>query len=225
MASSKTRSRNRPVPAGRPAEARGSSSRSGTSRASAGASKAQQRRQAAVEPVEETPAGPPTWLKIATFVLALAGLGVSIYLTYAHYTASSLAGCNEKAGIVNCGEVTTSSQSMIFGVIPVAVTGLAFYVFMVAILSPWSWNSRWAWMPKLRLAAAIAGIGMVLYLVYAELFQIGAICLYCTSVHIITFLIFALVAVSSALWGLAPAPRRAAAAVLPSAMDGPPLGL
>jgi uncharacterized membrane protein len=65
----------------------------------------------------------------------------------------------------------------------------------------------------------------VLYLVYAELFQIGAICLYCTSVHIITFLIFALVAVSSALWGLAPAPRRAAAAVLPSAMDGPPLGL
>ena len=95
---------------------------------------------------------------------------------------------------------------MIFGVIPVALTGLLYYVVMVGILSPWAWNSSWKWMPKLRLAAVIAGIGMVLYLVYAELFQIGAICIYCTSVHIITFLIFALIAVSAALWGLAPTP-------------------
>jgi uncharacterized membrane protein len=36
-------------------------------------------------------------------------------------------------------------------------------------------------------------MGFVLYLVYAELIQIGAICLWCTSVHVATFLIFALI--------------------------------
>lgn len=209
MASSKARPRNRPT-----APARSSGNRGGGRTATATAAKpvgkkGQQRRQPVPEQIQEAPSGPPLWLKIATLVLALAGLGVSIYLTYAHYTASSLAGCNEKAGIVNCGEVTTSSESMIFGVIPVALTGLIYYVFMVAIMTPWAWNSTWKWMPRLRLAAAVAGVGMILYLVYAELFQIGAICLYCTSVHVITFLIFALVAVSAALWGLAPARRPA----------------
>ena len=35
-------------------------------------------------------------------------------------------------------------------------------------------------------------MGFVLYLVYAEVIQIDAICLWCTSVHVATFLIFAL---------------------------------
>jgi uncharacterized membrane protein len=44
-----------------------------------------------------------------------------------------------------------------------------------------------------RLGAIVAGMGFVLYLVFAELIQIGAICLWCTSVHVATFLIFALI--------------------------------
>jgi uncharacterized membrane protein len=35
------------------------------------------------------------------------------------------------------------------------------------------------------------------YLVYTELFTLDAICLWCTSVHVITFLLFALVVVSA----------------------------
>jgi uncharacterized membrane protein len=31
---------------------------------------------------------------------------------------------------------------------------------------------------------------MVIYLVYAELFQINAICLWCTTVHVVTFALF-----------------------------------
>jgi uncharacterized membrane protein len=50
----------------------------------------------------------------------------------------------------------------------------------------------------------VVGIGFVLYLVYAELFTIGSICLYCTSVHVITFLLFALTAFAAAAWGLKP---------------------
>jgi uncharacterized membrane protein len=45
-----------------------------------------------------------------------------------------------------------------------------------------------------RLALAVIGMGMVLYLLYSELFSIKAICLWCTGVHVVTFLVFLLVA-------------------------------
>ena len=48
-------------------------------------------------------------------------------------------------------------------------------------------------MAWLRLAMAVSGIGFVLYLIYAELFIIKAICEYCTGVHIVTFALFVLV--------------------------------
>jgi uncharacterized membrane protein len=142
----------------------------------------------------------PLWLQLTTFGLALAGLGVSIYLTVAHFTETALLGCSESGGI-NCTKVTTSPQSYVFG-IPVAVLGMAFYVFVVAIMSPWAW--RWARreVHLIRLAAMVAGIGFVLYLVYAELFLIGAICLYCTSVHAITFVLFGLTVFAAAAWGI-----------------------
>jgi uncharacterized membrane protein len=46
---------------------------------------------------------------------------------------------------------------------------------------------------RLRLASSIVGIGFVLYLLYCELFIIHAICLWCSSVHVLTFVIFCLV--------------------------------
>jgi uncharacterized membrane protein len=146
--------------------------------------------------------GPAVWLQIATFVLALAGLGVSIYLTIAHFTESALLGCSE-SGLVNCTKVTTSPQSYVFG-IPVAVLGLAFYVFAVAIMSPWAWRATRREIHLVRIASMVVGIGFVLYLIYAELFIIGSICLYCTSVHAITFVLFVLTAIAAAAWGLKP---------------------
>jgi uncharacterized membrane protein len=156
-----------------------------------------------LEPAEVEFEWPAAWLRWTTFVLALAGLGVSIYLTYAHYTESALAGCTETTGVVNCGKVTTSEQSVVFG-IPVAVLGLAFYVFMVAIMSPWAWKARRREIGLVRLASLVVGIGFVLYLIYAELFDIGSICLYCTSVHVITFFLFVLTGLAAAIWGFAP---------------------
>ena len=144
----------------------------------------------ALAPAPAQPAA--RWLQLTTLVLSLAGLGVSIYLTVAHYTTSVSLICSDK-GLVNCEKVTTSAQSMIFGIFPVAVLGLAFYVFMVAVNSPWGWRSRWPAVPWLRLGSVIVGILFVLYLVYAELIVIGNICLWCTSVHVITFLLFALI--------------------------------
>jgi uncharacterized membrane protein len=165
----------------------------------------QVRRQPAGDDLAEprTGRGPAVWLQITTFVLALVGLGVSTYLTVAHFTQAALIGCAETKGLVDCGKVTTSPQSYVFG-IPVAVLGLVFYVFVVAIMSPWAWRMTRREVHMLRIAAMVAGIGFVLYLLYAELFIIGNICLYCSSVHIITFLLFVLTMFAAAAWGLKP---------------------
>jgi uncharacterized membrane protein len=208
MTASKS-SRARNARAAAQAGARGGAARNGASGGTAvrGADRARNgaaaRGPRAIE-VQDEPAerGPAPWLQIATFVLALAGLGVSIYLTIAHFTESALAGCSE-SGLVNCTKVTTSPQSYVFG-IPVAVLGLAFFVFCVAIMSPWAWRASRREVHLVRIASLVVGIGFVLYLVYAELFTIGSICLYCTSVHVITFVLFVLVAFAAAAWGLKP---------------------
>jgi uncharacterized membrane protein len=191
----------------RAAAAPTSAQRSGSQRTGTQRSRTQQakpRRDAATPPPAPEPAGPPAWLRWSTFALAILGLAASAYLTYTHFTDSALAGCTETSGAINCGKVTTSPQSVVFG-IPVAVLGLAFYAFLVAIMSPYAWRSGRREIALTRILSLVAGIGFVLYLLYAELFQIGSICLYCTSVHVITFLLFVLTGLAAAIWGLTPA--------------------
>lgn len=127
----------------------------------------------------------PRWVVVVTFLLSLAGLGLSIYLTVTHYTGARLAGC-PVTGVVNCSVVTTSAQSYILG-IPVAVLGLADYVTMTALNSPWAWRAKSYWIHLSRFVLAILSMGFVLWLVFAELIIIQHICEYCTGVHVITF--------------------------------------
>ncbi len=176
-----------------------------TAAARNGASGRGAREQVPVTSNDARQSGPAVWLQVTTFVLALVGLGVSVYLTIAHFTESTLAGCSE-SGLVNCTKVTTSPQSYVFG-IPVAVLGLAFYLFAAVIMSPWAWQAARREIHLLRIASVVVGIGFVLYLIYAELFIIGSICLYCTSIHIITFVLFVLTMVAAAAWGLKPGAR------------------
>ena len=150
-----------------------------------------------------TAIGPPRWLQLTTFVLSIAGLGVSVYMTIEHFTGNTTLACSSNS-VINCGAVTTSPESMVFGVFPVAVLGLAFFVAMVALTSPWAWRSPRQEIALARLGSVIVGVGFILYLIYVELFQVGFICLECTSVHAITFLLFALIAMSAAVWGLVP---------------------
>ncbi len=154
-----------------------------------------ERKAAAVAAAAPAEAGikiPPLWFQLAAWALAIAGLGVSTYLTITHYDSSVPLACSD-TGTINCALVTHSAESMVFGIFPVAVLGLAFYVFMVAAVSPWAWRLKFPALAWVRVASAVVGIGFVLYLVYTELFTLNAICLWCTSVHVLTFLLFALI--------------------------------
>jgi uncharacterized membrane protein len=144
---------------------------------------------AAAAPAEAGIKIPPLWFQLVTWALAIAGLGVSTYLTITHYDSSVPLACSD-TGTINCALVTHSAESMVFGIFPVAVLGLAFYVFMVAAVSPWAWRLKFPALAWVRVASVVVGIGFVLYLVYTELFTLNAICLWCTSVHVLTFLLF-----------------------------------
>lgn len=135
----------------------------------------------------------PRWWGWAATALSVAGVGIALYLTIDHFTGT-LPVC-ASTGVVNCAKVTTSSESYLAGV-PVALLGLLFFVAMAIVNVPplWQlgglWGSRLAWA---RLAMSVGGMGFVVWLVYAEVFLIKAICLWCTGVHVLTLLLFVLV--------------------------------
>jgi len=116
------------------------------------------------------------------------GLADSIYLTIAHYTTAAVLACPESK-FVNCARVTTSPYSEIHG-IPVVIFGLIFFVIMGALYLPISWRSNNKQLIYLRMAVSTVGLISVFYLVYVELYKLNSICLYCTGVHIITFILF-----------------------------------
>jgi len=75
------------------------------------------------------------------------------------------------------------------GPVPVAVLGLVWFAVFVGLSM-----ARHIWRTNryqtVELAWAVAGLLSVFYLVYAELFLIGAICLWCTAIHLIVAILF-----------------------------------
>jgi len=148
------------------------------------------------------PAEPRRWVAPSTVALAAAGLALSAYLTVEHFRDPGTLACPATA-TVNCARVTTSAQATLVGV-PVAVLGVVFFVAMVLVCLPFAWRDlRLTWV---RAALAGVGVGFVIYLVYAELFLVGSICLWCTAVHAVTLALFAAVAFATAARGV-PRPR------------------
>ena len=139
----------------------------------------------------------PRWARLSSLILAVGGLAVSAYLTVEHYSSSTTLACPE-TGVVNCVKVTTSSYSTLVGV-PVALLGLLFFAAMSVLCAPVAWRSSNPWVDRARLAGAVAGVAMVVYLVWAELFRIDAICLWCTVVHALTVAPFAVLVLAAAL--------------------------
>ncbi len=130
------------------------------------------------------------WRPAALGGICLAGIAISIYLLIVHYEPTALVCSN--SGLVNCSKVLTSPSSVIFG-IPVPIFGLLFFVGMAVICLPVAWRSNAAWLAWGRIAAAIVGIGMVVYLIAQEALVLRTICLWCTGVHVLTFAMFLII--------------------------------
>ena len=135
-------------------------------------------------------------LAAAVFVLALAGLGISIYLTVEHY--QHVAPVCTVGGAFDCAKVTSSAYSVLPGTsIPITIPGMLWFIvsggFVAAML--WYLAREQREPARLRLWFVLwagAGLLFVLYLVYAEIVQLRALCLWCTGVHVITLVIFLL---------------------------------
>jgi len=153
-------------------------------------------------------------LATAVIVMALAGLGISIYLTVEHYR--NVAPVCTIGGAFDCAKVTSSAYSVIPGTsIPITIPGMLWFLvsggFAAAML--WYLAREQREPAQLRLWFLLwAGAGLVfaLYLVYAEIVQLRALCAWCTGVHVLTLLNFL---VALRLWQAGPpviAPRKVA---------------
>jgi uncharacterized membrane protein len=127
------------------------------------------------------------WLDIAIPILAVIGLGASIYLTYVEVTHTR-ALCGP---VGDCNAVQSSPYAKLFGVIPIGLVGALGYI---AILVAWAWGRfRSDTLAKIAgpvmYAMALFGVLFSIYLTYLEIFVIHAVCIWClTSAVIITAL-------------------------------------
>ena len=107
--------------------------------------------------------------------LAAAGLIISLYLG-----ATELAGTTPVCLVGGgCETVAASQYSHWFG-IPVAYFGVAFSSVLLALIATW-WRTGDGRLLLAGYAQGLVGIVIELYLVYLELFVIGAICTWCVA--------------------------------------------
>jgi uncharacterized membrane protein len=139
------------------------------------------------------PAGSLIWTGI---ILSLLGIVDGIYLTVGHYSTHFVYACPVNS-FINCESVTSSSYSIFLGM-PVALLGLIFFVVMFFLQLPYAWHLQSKLIRWGRLAFSIAGILMVLRLIYVELHLLNQICLYCTAAHALTFGLFIVTLIATA---------------------------
>jgi uncharacterized membrane protein len=133
-------------------------------------------------------------LQALALAAALAGLGISIYLTVVHYSAIAPA-CPANA-VVNCEQVLSSPYGVIAGSsVPTSAAGIAWFA-VSALLAAGLLAGR-AQLARWELAWSAVGLVTVLFLVFIEIVQLGAICIWCTAAHGLVVLIF-LIALMSA---------------------------
>lgn len=126
--------------------------------------------------------------QIVLLALSILGVVISIYLTLTHYDKQSLI-CSS-SGLVNCERVLSSSYSVVPGTaIPISVPGLLWFC-VLGVLAFCGWRV-WPERRSLIVAEVVwsaLGLLTVLYLVYAEIVRLDAICAWCTSLHVIILL-------------------------------------
>ncbi len=104
--------------------------------------------------------------------ISIVGIAISIYLTIAHYSPSSLACPN--TGIIDCAADLGSVYSTVLGV-PIAVGGIIWFLANPLLLKrPGVVRNIWM----------LFGIGGVVYSITA-MSQTGKICIYCSALDVL----------------------------------------
>lgn len=124
-------------------------------------------------------------------VAGAAGIGISGYLTAVHYAAAPLA-CSA-SGAVDCARVVGSAYGTIGGSsLPTSAAGIVWFAVSAALAllrlrRPALTAAAW-----LQLAWSLAGLAVVVFLVYVEVVRLGSICAWCSGAHALVLLSFVL---------------------------------
>jgi uncharacterized membrane protein len=141
---------------------------------------------------DDTAVAPRRLWPAAAAVVALVGLGDSIYLTAHHYTAEPVP-CSLIEG---CETVLTSAYAELFG-LPLALYGAAayFFAFSLAVLAAYGNRLLWRlFAMQAFFMAAFSG-----WLIYVQGAYIGAFCQFCLLSALTSFTLF-IIAVGSRPW-------------------------
>ena len=126
-------------------------------------------------------------LKLAPYYMlafALIGIADAFYLAHASYTGSSIS-CGLFEG---CDIVAKSPYSQVFGT-PLSYFGLIFYLYMLAVAALLAWDP---YSKGLRLGVILysaIGVCYSVYSLYLQFFVINAVCIYCLTSALLTFLL------------------------------------
>ena len=119
--------------------------------------------------------------QLLALAASVAGLGISIYLTAVHYAGVPLA-CPAN-GTISCEAVLSSKFAVIAGTnLPTSAAGIVWFTVSMLL---WTRPAG-----RIQLAWSAVGLVTVLFLVYIEIVQLGAICVWCSAAHVLVLLIF-----------------------------------
>jgi uncharacterized membrane protein len=124
--------------------------------------------------------------------LGVVGGGIAVYLTLVHTSAAALA-CSA-SGLVDCERVLNSSYAVILGSpVPTSAAGILWFAASAVLALAQLRRPASRSLARAHLAWGVVGLATVLYLVYVEIVQVGAICAWCTAAHVTVVVTFLLV--------------------------------
>lgn len=129
------------------------------------------------------------YLQPAVAVASIAGLAISVYLTFVHFSEAQLY-CYV-GGPIDCGRVLQSPYSVIAGTaMPTSAAGVVWFA-AAGVLAAALWRSPdESLLRRIQVVWSSLGLLTVIGLVFAEIVLIGAICAWCTGAHVLVLAIF-----------------------------------
>ena len=124
----------------------------------------------------QTAVNPRRKLFVVIALIASAGVAVSSFSLYHHFSTSETGFCNFGESF-NCDLVNRSQYSTVLGM-PVALIGILGYFLILALATLYRAKEE---TPILLLLLSSAGLGFALYLTYIEGFVLHAWCILCLS--------------------------------------------